>query len=56
MDSDGEQIATTRDFERLEARIATKKDPERFRVDLYRALQIHGAGIVAILPTLEFLP
>ena len=56
MDSDGERLATRRDFERLEARIATKKDLERFRADLYRALRIHGAGRVAILPILEFLP
>ena len=55
MDSDGEQLAARRDFERLEARIATKKDLERFKVDLYRALWIHGAGILAILSTLEFL-
>ena len=56
MDSDSDQLATRRDFEQLGARIATKKDLERFRADLYRALRIHGAGIVAILPILEFLP
>ena len=37
---------------RLEAKIATMPD----RAELYRALWIHGSGIVAILAALEFLP
>ena len=67
MDSDGEQLATRRDFERLEAamksdfqrleaRIATKSDLERLKAAFYRALWIHGGCIVAILAALEFLP
>ena len=56
VESSSEQLATRRDFERLEARIATKKDLERFKADIYRALWIHGASIVAILTALEFLP
>ena len=52
----GEQLATRSDFRRLEARVLTKKDLERFKADLYRALWIHGASIVAIVTALEFLP
>ncbi len=46
------RTATKNDIERLEARIAALPD----RTELYRALWIQGAGIVAILATLEFLP
>ena len=61
----GEQLATRDDIKRLEAEIATKFHLERLeasiaalpdRAELYRALWIQGAGIVAILATLEFLP
>ena len=52
VNSDGEQLATRSDFERLEARIATKDDLERLKTAFYRALWIHGACIAA----LEFLP
>ena len=46
------EAATKADFKRLEAQIATKAD----RAELYRALWIQGAGIVAILAALKFLP
>ena len=59
------RAATKDDIERLEANIATKFHIERLeariaalpdRADLYRALWIQGAGIVALLTALEFLP
>ena len=56
VDSDGEQLATRIDFERLEARIATKDDLKRLKAAFYRVLWIHGTCIVAILAALEFLP
>ena len=43
VDSDGEQLATRSDFERLKAAF-------------HRALWIHGGCIVAIAAALEFLP
>ena len=36
--------------------IATKADLDALRADLYRALWIQGAGIIAILAALRFLP
>ena len=59
------RVATKNDIERREAEITTKFHIERLeariaalpdRTELYRALWIQGAGIVAILATLEFLP
>ena len=44
------------DFGRFEATAATKADLANLRADMYRALWIQGAGIVAIVTALEFLP
>lgn len=52
---DGEQLATRSDFEGLESRFLTKSDLERFKVDFYRTLWIHGGSIVAGIAALEFL-
>ena len=61
----GERAATKDDIARLEARSATKDDVARLeaqiatkadRGEIYRALWVQGAGIVAILAALEFLP
>ena len=38
------------------AALATKADLDALRADLYRALWIQGAGIIAILTALRFLP
>ena len=43
------------DIERLDAQMATKTDLANIRADVYRALWIQGAGIVAIVSALQFL-
>lgn len=48
------ESATRADIERLEA--STKADLANLRADMYRALWIQGAGIVAIVTALELLP
>ena len=48
--------ASKEDLARLEAQSATKNDLERLRAELYRALWIQGAGIIAIVAALKFLP
>ena len=50
------EAATRDNFARLEAQAATKNDLERLRAELYRALWIQGAGIIAIVAALKFLP
>ena len=50
------EAATRADIARIEANAATKTDLADLRADMYRALWIQGAGIVAIVTALEFLP
>ena len=50
------EATTKADIERIEATAATKADLANLRADMYRALWIQGAGIVAIVTALEFLP
>ena len=56
MKADFERFRSTMlaDFERFQA--VMKADLANLRADMYRALWIQGAGIVAIVTALEFLP
>ena len=56
MQADFERFQSTMqaNFERFQA--VTKADLANLRADMYRALWIQGAGIVAIVTALEFLP
>ena len=48
------QATMTSDFERFQATM--RAEFANFRADMYRALWIQGAGIVAIVAALELLP
>lgn len=53
-DIEQHEASTKADFGRFGA--ATKVDLANLRADMYRALWIQGAGIVAIVTALELLP